>query len=132
MKCLLRSSRYCIPRLYELNTKTAQHSGVEGITIKFDWSYNLYTKSAKSRRGLNGVWITSTANCYMHDVEVVDSDIGIAVDYSAFITLRNVNVSISKTRAQPKREYWNDGEVGIAFNEGTSQSIVEGFFVQGL
>ncbi|EFN55921.1 hypothetical protein CHLNCDRAFT_145616 [Chlorella variabilis] len=86
------------PRLYD--------AGVEGLTLAFRWeAYGGH----HLEHGWSGIEVSRASDCWVRDVAFVNADNGVLVDGADRVTLRGLQLSVTRSRAggpEGKEGHW--------------------------
>ena len=96
------------PQIRSYLKETPRDSGIEGLSIVFP-----HTQAAEHllEKGYNGLYILNAVNCWVRDVEVVNSDSGIILHNVDLSTVDNLTLRVTEPRNSTKNNF--DGHIGI-------------------
>jgi hypothetical protein len=96
-----------------------QDSGIEDIGIEFALQQ---MKPHLKEAGFNGIAIEHSRNCWVKNVEVINSDSAIIVRYSHHVTIDGIDIYASGDRTVTPK-YKTQGHIGIGLYESSDVEV---------
>ena len=99
-----------------------QEFGVEHLSLHFPWT--AYPGHFKEK-GYNGLFMQNVSQCWVHDVEIQNSDFGLDLNSTNFCTVSNVTLTTSADRGASPVARGMGGHHGIDVSHGTENLVTD-------